>query len=257
MAANISVIVPVYNAAPYLRRCLDSVPDGVECIIVDDGSKDGSGDICDEYADRFTVIHQKNKGVAVARNRGLEASSCEWATFLDADDHYAKDALALMRGAVAKHPDAPVIQFNHLRYYGAIGKTALKYTNSAGLYGLEDRPLLWEYVWNKVYRRDFLDEHGIRDPDGLQFGDDEIFVLRCLFEAPILCVDGATVVHCFENPDAITKTMSKKKIAAHHKAFMAFLHEFKADTDEGKRRRQAILDVLANHMHSGWYIEYL
>lgn len=252
----ISVIVPVYNVEKYLRRALDSIPGGVECIVIDDGSTDGSGDICDEYADRFRVIHQANAGVACARNRGIEESSGEWVTFLDSDDYYAKDAGKLMERAVSKHPDSPVIQFNHLRYYAVIDKTALKYTNKPGLYDLEHRPRLWEYCWNKLYKREFLDAHHIREEKGLQFGDDEIFVLRCLFESPIRCVDGATIVHCFENMDSITKTMNKKRIAAHFKAFTKFLHEHKADTEEGLRRRKAILDVLANHLRSGRYAEF-
>lgn len=255
----ISVIVPVYGVEPYLRRALDSIPvaDDIEVIVIDDGSKDGCGAICDEYADRFTVIHQENAGVAAARNRGLDEAHGEWVTFLDSDDHYAEHAFDAMRKAIGKHPDAKVIQFNHYRYYAVIGKTALKYTNPAGSYRLGKRPRLWEYVWNKLYRRDFIEQHGIREPVGLQFGDDEIFVLRCMFEAPVTCVDAVTVVHCFENPDAITKTMTRKKILAHHKAFMAFLHEFKPDTDEGLRRRKAILDVLANHCRSDWYAKFL
>lgn len=91
-----SIIIPVYNAAKYLRQCLDSVlaqtlPDW-ECVCVDDGSVDGSGAILDGYAEkdcRFKIIHKGNEGVAVARNVGLDAAKGEWITWLDADDEYA------------------------------------------------------------------------------------------------------------------------------------------------------------------------
>lgn len=90
-----SVIVSVYNVAPYLRECLDSVLGQTladwECICVDDGSTDGSSAILDEYAardSRFRVVHQSNMGVGAARNRGLELSNGDWVTFLDADDVY-------------------------------------------------------------------------------------------------------------------------------------------------------------------------
>lgn len=90
-----SVIVPVYNVAPYLKECLDSVLaqtfiDWV-CICVDDGSTDGSSAILDEYAardSRFRVAHQSNMGVGAARNKGLDLANGDWVTFLDADDVY-------------------------------------------------------------------------------------------------------------------------------------------------------------------------
>ena len=97
-----SIIIPVYNVAPYLRECLDSVLAQTftdwEAICVDDGSADGSGSILDEYMakdDRFRVIHQKNAGVSVARNVALDLSKGEWFLFLDGDDILRKDALGI------------------------------------------------------------------------------------------------------------------------------------------------------------------
>ena len=89
----ISIIVPVYNVEKYLRECLDSISQlktvTWEVILVDDGSTDTSGQICDEYAkqdSRFRVIHQKNAGVSAARNAGLDAAKGEWIWFVDSDD---------------------------------------------------------------------------------------------------------------------------------------------------------------------------
>ena len=89
----ISIIVPVFNTEPYLRRCVDSVlvqtHGNLEVILVDDGSTDGSGEICDEYviADaRVRVLHQSNKGVSAARNAGLDIATGEWVGFVDSDD---------------------------------------------------------------------------------------------------------------------------------------------------------------------------
>ena len=91
---KISVIIPVYNTEKeYLEKCLDSVRNQtlreIEMILIDDGSTNQAGEICDEYADkddRIKVIHQKNQGVAVARNSGLAVAEGEWITFVDADD---------------------------------------------------------------------------------------------------------------------------------------------------------------------------
>ena len=89
----VSMIVPVYCMEPYLRRCVDSLTaqtyPKVEIILVDDGSTDLSGAICDEYAaadDRVRVVHQPNAGVSVARNVGIEAASGRWLAFVDPDD---------------------------------------------------------------------------------------------------------------------------------------------------------------------------
>ena len=94
-----SIIIPVYNVAPYLRECLDSVSaqtfDNWEAICVDDGATDGSGAILDEYAakdNRFKVIHQKNAGVSAARNAGLGNAKGEWFMFLDGDDALRVDS---------------------------------------------------------------------------------------------------------------------------------------------------------------------
>lgn len=108
----ISVIVPVYKAQEYLPDCLASVRaqtfSGWECILVDDGSPDGSGALCDEAAaadSRFSVIHKQNAGVSAARNSGLEAARGDYIVFMDADDALAPCALALALNAAASRPE--------------------------------------------------------------------------------------------------------------------------------------------------------
>lgn len=99
----ISIIVPVYNVAPYLERCLQSIVQQdystLEIILIDDGSTDGSEKICDEWAakdERIKVLHQQNHGQAHARNRGLGMAQGEWISFVDADDYLAEHAIALL-----------------------------------------------------------------------------------------------------------------------------------------------------------------
>ena len=93
MALKISIIIPVYNSENTLRRCIDSVLNQTftdfECLLIDDGSKDRSGEICDEYAQmdsRVRVFHKENGGVSSARNVGLDNARGEWITFCDSDD---------------------------------------------------------------------------------------------------------------------------------------------------------------------------
>ena len=99
----ISVIIPVYNVEQYLRRCLDSVINqtykNLEIILIDDGSTDNGGKICDEYAlkdNRIKVIHKENGGVALARNAGLDIAKGEYIGFVDSDDYIAKDMYELL-----------------------------------------------------------------------------------------------------------------------------------------------------------------
>lgn len=105
----ISVIVPVYNSESYIRRCVDSILaqtySDFELILIDDGSTDNSGRICDEYMQqdsRISVIHQANQGQAAARNRGIERAQGEWIHFVDSDDLIHPQMLELLRDTAIK-----------------------------------------------------------------------------------------------------------------------------------------------------------
>lgn len=100
---KISIIVPVYNEEKHLNRCVDSVLSQtyseLELLLIDDGSTDSSGVICDEYAQkdsRVRVFHEKNGGVSKARNLGISKANAEWIMFLDSDDYLIKDALEIL-----------------------------------------------------------------------------------------------------------------------------------------------------------------
>lgn len=118
-----SLIVPVYNVAPYLRACLDSVVvqtfADFECICVDDGSTDGSGDILDDYAAkdaRFRVVHQPNGGEGTARNAGLDVAKGEWICFLDADDILRESTLKMYDRSIRAHGDVDLVSVSMLMF---------------------------------------------------------------------------------------------------------------------------------------------
>ena len=105
----ISIIVPVYNVEPYLNKCLDSIVNQtykkLEIILIDDGSTDNSGLICDEYAskdNRIIVVHQKNKGLSAARNVGLNIAKGDYIAFVDSDDFIEKDMYFTMYNVMNK-----------------------------------------------------------------------------------------------------------------------------------------------------------
>ena len=109
----IIVIVPVYNVGPYIRRCLDSIlaqtERDIEVILIDDGSTDGCGEICDGYAradGRVRVIHNENRGLAATRNTGLELANGEYISFIDSDDWIEPETFSeLLKAASANGAD--------------------------------------------------------------------------------------------------------------------------------------------------------
>ncbi len=111
MTPKVSIVIPVYNAEAYLEHCLDSIIaqsfKDWECVLVDDGSKDKSGDLCEAYAkkdSRFVVVHQSNGGASAARRKGIEHAKGEWVFFSDADDEIPQNSL----DSLISHDDGTV-----------------------------------------------------------------------------------------------------------------------------------------------------
>lgn len=121
----ISVIVPVYNVKSLLPRCIDSLLNqqftDYELLLIDDGSTDGSGDICDKYGkkdSRIKVIHKSNEGVSRTRNRGIDEAKGEWLTFVDSDDYVTPDYLSSLYACIGSGIDLVVQYSKHIRENG-------------------------------------------------------------------------------------------------------------------------------------------
>lgn len=185
---KLSVIVPVYNAGPYLDACVRSLLDqdfrDLELILVDDGSRDDSLARCRRWAGqdaRVRVLHQENRGQAAARNAGLDAAKGEWISFVDADDTLGQGCYTHAFAAAAGR-QADVISFG-FTYVGADGTP--RGTATAPDFYAPDKaafqPYFPEYRVNcfsspcKLYRKALLDAHGIRFPADLRAGEDTFF----------------------------------------------------------------------------------
>lgn len=187
----ISVIIPAYNIAPYLERGVVSVLNqtyrNLEVILVDDGSTDKSGQICDRLAekdDRVIVIHKKNGGLADARNVGMEAAKGSFIGFVDGDDWIDTDMYERMLGAaLAQQADMAVCRYR--RIYGkqvedaSVDRVVVFEGQEALQYYVEERE---EYdiqnaAWNKLYRRELLDK--LRFPVGKWY-EDIVFSAKAL-----------------------------------------------------------------------------
>lgn len=182
----ISVIIPVYNIASYLPQCVDSVLSQdyreLEVILVDDGSTDGSGEICDRYAaldSRVQVIHQHNSGAAAAKNAGLRRASGKYLNFVDSDDYLEPDVFGYML-EVLKRNDADAVQFSFRDVYRNRTEDQVlcrKQTVLSGKEYLLRFPKDWTcaLLWNKLYKRSLYD--GIFFEEGHKI-DDEFFTYR-------------------------------------------------------------------------------
>ncbi len=176
MEKLISIIIPVYNVEKYLERCFDSLVaqtyKNLEFIIVDDGSTDNSGGICDRYAQsdpRFKVLHTENGGVCAARNKALEMVTGEYIGFVDPDDECTPDMFEyLMKGA-----DDYGAGITCCRYYRVVpGKTTTSrcdgrtyiYTPEEAMEELVNHFIIRNVFWNKIFRKDVFD--GITFPEG-------------------------------------------------------------------------------------------
>ncbi len=199
MKIKISVIVPVFNTAPYLKKCLDSLCaqtlSGIEFILVDDGSTDGSGCILEEYAksdNRLKLITQENRGFAGARNRGLDEANGEFIGFVDSDDWVEPDMFLKLWEKHNADFQADIIQCSCMHEYvnesesiPICNKAIIKLLAHSGgkLKGSEALILDDGTIWNRIYRRRMIEENNICFKDEMTFGEDVFFYWRALIAA--------------------------------------------------------------------------
>ena len=191
----ISVIIPVYNTEKYLRRCIDSVLaqtyTDFELLLIDDGSKDSSGIICDEYAAqdaRVKVFHKENGGVSSARNVGLDHAQGEWITFVDSDDEVKPNWLDLfcMQISYGVELVSQGMIFNNSRSSKLIGEIKVRgFTYIGGLYKSMDfmyQESLVGYLVIKAFKREIIEKNNIRFNVAYNYQEDEEFFLRyCIY----------------------------------------------------------------------------
>lgn len=229
---RVSVVVPVYNVAKYLRRCLDSLVRqtlrDIEIICVDDGSTDGSGVLLDEYAAkdaRIRVVHQPNAGAGPARNAGLDLARGDYLFFCDPDDWCDRQMLAKMY-ARAKHLDADMVFVSHFECEGdddrVGGRRSLprKLADLPQPFAAEDVATdifqLFAHVpWNKLFRAVFVRENGLRFQN-LPRSNDAFFVEAAIASARrIGVIDRAYYYHRIRRPGSLVAASDKNAMTGY------------------------------------------
>lgn len=214
----VSIIVPVYNVEKYLRQCIDSIINqtykNIEIILVDDGSTDNSGKICDEYAKkdkRIKVIHKKNGGLSDARNVGIEKATGETLSFVDSDDFVEEDMIETMFNELIKKNVKIVV---HGYYIKKAEKIAHKKINEEKVISdMEAIKLCFcdnnfgFYVWNKIYKKELFEK--IRFPKGKN-SEDRYVVPRLIKNAKEVYYNSSPIYYYLQRDESIVH--SKEKI---------------------------------------------
>lgn len=228
----VSVVIPVYNASRYLRESVDSVISqtyqNLEIIIVDDGSTDDSGSICDKYAEndsRIIVIHSENRGLSAARNLGMSKMSGSYICFLDSDDWIDSRAIeTLLKTAVEKKSDIVAAEtcyeyVDQTRHPKAKNTSVQVFSGQGILQAFVDKRI-GDEVWDKIYRTECFED--IRFPVGQNF-EDVATTYRVLMK---LAENDGTVtvipdelIHCRIRKSSISHTWTLKNVKDCWKSF--------------------------------------
>lgn len=185
----VSIIVPIYNCEKYLRQCLNSILSQTVCdyevILVNDGSKDSSGEICDEYAQldsRFKVVHKSNEGLSAARNDGIELARGEWITFIDSDDWIEPCFLDILDANLTV--DYIITSINHHKVDCEIVAERFKSHNyvtlDANVFAIENLKQAFFTAWSKFFNTKIICDNKLRFLQGVSPGEDTIFVFQYL-----------------------------------------------------------------------------
>lgn len=257
MTPKVSIIIPIYNAEKHLNRCIDSVLkqdfEDFELILMDDGSKDGSAEILDEYAkidDRVIVVHKENSGVSDTRNQAIALARGEYLQFLDSDDWITPDATGLLVRMAQEH-DCDMVIADFYRVIGERlsqkGKIREDGVLSREEFALEmmENPADFYYgvLWNKLYRRDIISEQGLWMDKDISWCEDFIFNMEYIRHVRSVYALHVPIYYYVKTPGSlvsqgtsISKTIRMKRTV--FKCYKEFYQDVFKEEDYEKIRLQ-------------------
>lgn len=249
---EISIIVPVYNTERFVSKCIESILgqtfEDFELILIDDGSTDQSGDICDKYAtkdSRVKVIHQKNTGVSAARNRGLDVAQGNYLYFVDSDDYLESNALEIIYPYFFDS-DIDMVCFgfqyrdenyNLIRLNEYTQKVLIREELIEEFFKSPNR--LNGSCWNKIFRKEKIS--ALRFDETVSYSEDWIF----LFEAIYCCRQGITIPYCLYNViEREDSTTRKNVINGMYNIVLGFERLYRKVLDTNKSLESLALNKL-------------
>lgn len=198
---QISIIIPIYNVAPYIEKCLQSVADQtfhgtMECLLIDDCGQDESMALAEHFVSAYkgNIVfrifhHERNRGLSAARNTGIENACGEWLYFLDSDDWIVPECIQWMMECVEKHPDTELVHagtkatWGH-EYMSLVGRRLPEYANNPDWIS----PMIlrtWVTAWNNLLRRSYVEKNNLRFEEGIK-SEDEVWTFDLSLHAPVL-----------------------------------------------------------------------
>lgn len=215
----ITIVIPVYNVVPYIDRCVESVRNQtyqyIEILLVDDGSTDGSGRLCDQFAQadaRITVIHQQNGGLSDARNAGLACAKGEYIVFIDSDDYIETRMIEDMY-TIAHREKADIVEIDfsledvHGHQFKKRSAMKRELSKDEALKEYFAGNVIENVVWNKLYKREVI--HSVRFEKG-QIAEDILFTYRALQNATRVYVDTTNSYYYYSiREGSIVHTLSR------------------------------------------------
>ena len=215
----VSIVVPVYNVEPYIRDCVDSILGqyykNFELILVDDGSTDISGQICDEYASqdsRIKVIHKENGGLSDARNVGTDAAVGDYLTYIDSDDLVSSDYLEIMIDAAQQY-DADIVQCGNTRSYeefedGDQDEDPVVFKGGRILHEYLRFRIPKVFAWGKLIRKELM--RNVRFPVGI-IDEDNFTTYKWMARAKTFVFIDKPCYYYRVNPESITQIKFHEK----------------------------------------------
>jgi len=258
---KISIIIPIYNSEKYLSRCLETVINQtyskLEIILVNDGSRDKSLDICKHYQSkdsRIIIIDKINEGVSVARNTGIEAATGKYIGFVDADDWIEPSMYESMLNNIEQYKcNIAFCNFTKDTRYGryfkkinvkknVLSKIDIINELIANMIGIEDILPKYHYImgsiWRCLYNREFLNKYNLRFQSGISIMEDLVFNIQALIFCDRVCIDHGFYYHYIKNKSSSLHTYNEKMWNDNvkvHNLLEQILHN--ADLDEYLRKR--------------------
>ena len=263
---KVSIIIPVYNVAPYIKRCLDSVAaqtytGDMECLLIDDCGTDDSINIAKQWIEgyngniHFTIFyHSKNQGLSAARNTGIEVASGDYIYFLDSDDAITPDCIKILSDMAVKYPDADFVLGNinndgvglenhHFREIVpecAASRKQIDYTLlSATLYN----------AWNRLIKRSFIIQHKLFFPVGIVHEDVYwLFFLAKHTQKAAFTNEGTYYYYLNGNSIMNSKAAMPKRLHSYKTIVDAFYKDLQQHGSTSKYQRQYFADAFINYI---------
>lgn len=266
----ISIIAPVYQVEAYLPACVNSILNqsysNWELILVDDGSKDGSGGLCDAYAkqdSRIRVIHQENQGVSAARNAGLELAEGSYLAFIDSDDLIKPDYLeVLYRNLTEKEADIacccsvapggeiPVNETLPLIRQSRMIRDPEEFYRDI----VENQEIYWSCIWGKLFRAELAKKHRFRP---LRYGEDGVYMYDIFSERPVVHLDLYEGYYYVNRSTSVMAVAQGRNLKRLHDEMEMDYYRLRNLPDVCDEIRSAMVEQCAGRVHSFAYSRVL